>query len=69
MQKDRVILEGLARDLSEVIDQLTYTKEDMIHGNRDTNEFNSKVIDGQIEQLFNIRSGIRVLQENAKDFI
>ena len=69
MLMKKITFKTITDDLSEVIVQLAYTRENMLHESRDRNEFNAGVIGGQIEALIEIRTNVHKLQDKLIDII
>ena len=65
----KITFKTITDDLSEVIVQLAYTRENMLHESRDRNEFNADVIGDQLEILMEIRTDINKLQDKLIDII
>ena len=65
----KITFKTITDDLSEVIVQLAYTRENMLYESRDRNEFNAGVIGSQIETLIEIRSNVHKLQDKLIDII
>ena len=69
MLMKKITFKTITDDLSEVIVQLAYTRENMLHESRDRNEFKAGVIGGQIEALIEIRTNVHKLQDKLIDII